>query len=313
MKKTYGFAFTVISCFVASYANAITGELVAENLNERYNHTKVCSLGEPDYACSGIIIHTFDDDADSNSIWYPTTQGIERGVVSFSWLRNDINIYKEDDGDNGSIWGDQYAAGIMFTTSNQAILNNKTPPNIFCSYGVNGETKSRENFGCSMNAPNETIPNPDNYSSCYPLGINTAQQLVDKYFINKEGVYGYGDLDQCSFSSSRAEFLEAMKVGPLAREYSYTRNNEIVLKEWSNVPINKIPLNAIFHTVNYKAMDNIGLGLAQGAQNKYFEQTGEFMPIITVDMQVIRNGKPAEVVSPFIYNPEVQVVPEPIQ
>lgn len=302
-------SLSIISCLsLSAYGNDIVGEETAVDLNYRYNRTDECSYNRPAYACSGIIIHTQDDDALN---WYPSESGIDRGVVSFSWLRNDINTYREGD-TSGSIWGENFVYGIIFETSNESLLSGNTPAEIYCAYGTNGDTKTRDNNGCAMLSPNETIPNedPDDYSSCYPLGIYTSEELVTKYFINLEGVYGLGTLDQCSFSADKEQFMQAMNVGPLALPYMNInlRNNEIVVKEWSSVSAENIPLNAFFYTINYIGSSSISLQAAQALQSDYFELTGIFKPIISVDMNVIRNGYPEELVEPFIYNPEDQVV-----
>ncbi|WP_180766342.1 hypothetical protein, partial [Vibrio parahaemolyticus] len=290
------------------HANNIIGEEVAIDLNYRYNRTNECSYNRPDYACSGVIIHTQDDDAVD---WYPSESGVTRGVVSFSWLRNDINTYREGDS-LGSIWGEDFVYGIIFHDSEEALLSGKVPAEIYCAYGTNGDTKSRENNGCGMNLPNETIPNedPNDYSSCYPLGVYTSEDLVTKFFINQEGFYGQGGLDQCSFSASKEQFMQAMNVGPLALPYMNTpsRNNEIVIKEWSSISADNIPLNAFFYTINYIGDPLVSLQRAQELQNNYFELTGIFKPIISVDMNVIRNGYPEQIVEPFIYNPEDQII-----
>lgn len=281
----------------------------AYDLNYRYNNYNECSVGA-EYNCSGIIIHTFDDDA---QIWYPSNSGIERGVVSFSWLRNDINIYRQGDAD-GSIYGNSNIAGMIFNTTETALINEKEPAIIYCSYGINGETKIRDNYGCAMNPPNETTPNPNpnDYSSCSPLGILTAEQLVDRYYINKEGFYEIGDLDQCSFSGNGSEFSEAMRVGPLLRTLgefdTSARNNEIVIKEWSSVNIKNIPLNAFYYTTNYKPGEQNALNNVRSLQEEYYNLTGFFIPIIEIDMSIVRNSTPTDYVEPFIYNSEDQAI-----
>lgn len=311
MMKYSSFLLVSLSSIVMiNSAYASLGEETATALNSHYNRTQECSFGEPAYACSGVLIHTFDKEAkESRNGWMPTPSGVEKGRVSFSWLRNDINIYHEDDS-LGSIYpgeGD-ITAGLIFETTNRAIIYGNIPSEIYCAYGVNGETKSRNDFGCSMNLPNVTIPNENNYSSCQPLGVNKAEQLVEKYFINKEGIYQTGSIDQCSFSSDKSEFIEAMRVGPLAREYMLTplRNNEVVLKEWSEVSDIEVPISAFFYTLNYLGSSELGKQQAQTIQLEYFETTGEIKPIIAVDMHIIKEGNTTKIVEPFIYIPEDQ-------
>lgn len=199
MKKTIISSALLSVCSFSVFADI--GSDTANDLNYRYNDYSQCTNGSPAYDCSGVMIHTFDSGA---QYWYPTEEGVERGFVSFSWLRNDINIYREGDV-NGSIYGDYNVSGMIFSTTENSLLNEKEPAIVYCSYGFNGNTNSRSDNGCSMNAPNETIPNPEpeDYSSCYPLGILTAEQLVEKYFINKEGFYQMGEIDQCSFSGKK--------------------------------------------------------------------------------------------------------------
>lgn len=284
----------------------------ADDLNHRYNFYDECSYGSRAYDCSGIMIHTFDNDANS---WYPSESGIRRGSVSFSWLRNDINIYKEGD-ELGSIYGGYEVSGIIFHTTERALISNKIPSEIYCAYGINGSTQIRENYGCAMSQPNETIPNPEpgNYSSCSPLGILTSKQLVDKYFINKEGYFENGLIDQCSFSASRDEFMEAMNVGPLVREYldNPIRNNEIVLKEWSSVNYEDIPLNAFFYTTHYQDGETNALNKIKSLQEEYYNLTGIFIPIIEINMSIIRNSTSSDSPEPFIYNPEDQSISPPL-
>lgn len=298
---------------IALSANSVAGigADTAADLNYRYNSYDECQYSGKAYDCTGIMIHTFDTDAQS---WYPTDAGIDRGVVSFSWLRNDINIYKEGDY-LGSIYGDNKVSGIIFYTTERALISEKEPAVIYCSYGANGESKSRSNYGCAMNKPNETIPNPnpDDYSSCYPLGIFTAEQLVEKYFINKEGAYEMGSFDQCSFSGEGEQFMEAMKVAPLARDYMVTpaRNNEIIVKEWSLIEDQDVPLNAFYYTTNYQSGEFEAKTKVKSLQEEYYNLTGLFIPIIEIDMSIIRNSTSTDTPKPFIYNPEDQSILPP--
>lgn len=305
MRNTIIYSMLLSVCPFSVFADI--GSDTANDLNNRYNDYSQCTNGGPAYDCSGVMIHTFDSGA---QYWYPTEVGLERGFVSFSWLRNDINIYREGDV-NGSIYGDSDVSGIIFSTTEKSLINEKDPAIVYCSYGFNGNTNSRSNKGCSMNAPNETIPNPDpeDYSSCYPSGIINAEQLVDKYFINREGYYHAGEIDQCSFSGKKNQFEEAMKVGPLVQglhPLSSLRNNEIVIKEWSEVNLDKIPLNAFYYTTNYKPGESSALYKIKSMQEEYYNLTGNFIPIIEVDMSVIRNSTSTEHPEPFIYKLEDQ-------
>ncbi|HIF9375114.1 TPA: hypothetical protein ACX6RV_003007 [Photobacterium damselae] len=308
MKLIKSYCLIMISFMLSTNSFADIGIDTADDLNHRYNFYDECSYGGRAYDCSGIMIHTFDNDAES---WYPTESGIRRGSVSFSWLRNDINIYKEGD-QLGSIYGGSEISGIIFQTTERALISGKIPAEIYCAYGINGETQIRENYGCAMSRPNETIPNPEpnNNSSCSPLGILTSKQLVDKYFINKEGYFGNGLLDQCSFSANRNEFIEAMNVGPLVLDYldNPIRNNEIVLKEWSLVKDENIPLNAFFYTTHYHEGELNALNKIKFLQEQYFNLTGIFIPIIEINMNIIRNSQPSDSPKPFIYNPEDQSI-----
>lgn len=105
-----------------------------------------------------------------------------------------------------------------------------------------------------------------------------------------------------------------MKVGPLIEELesvSSLRNNEIVIKEWSAVNVDRIPLNAFFYTTNYKPGEDNALYLVQVMQEDYYNLTGIFIPIVEVDMSIIRKSISTDYSEPFVYNLEDQVIKLP--
>src|SRR5438270_9734598 len=98
----------LIILFAGSFAwsSNIYAEDMAAKLNHDWNNINRlnCKLDAPDYYCSGIIAHIFDKDSFqklsktfsssfNNVPWMPNQAGIEKGSVSFSYLRQDIPVY----------------------------------------------------------------------------------------------------------------------------------------------------------------------------------------------------------------------------
>jgi hypothetical protein len=293
-----GFFFLFLS--FSSNAIAIPPEDVAKNLNNRFNSKGEECSGLPAYACSGILIHTNDPAAGGPTGIVVSEHGKERGTVSFSFLRKDLRIELPY---YYPIWGFSNFSGIIMSDN---VYNINLP--LVCMYALDADSDSRGGTGCGRPSVNEKASKASDYSYCKEDGILTAEQLVETFYQNKD-TYD----DACSWSANdTASFNEWVRIPSLIQnlDLSYVYSNtEVLLKEWSELPQNEVPLEAYYYAVNYKGSNDLtNRSSAQRLQDEYNKAYGKFIPVIKIDMDTFLNGDVNTRLEPFIYDPNDQVV-----
>lgn len=244
-----------------------------------------CKPDDPDYYCSGIIAHVFDNDSllhISNSYpWMPSDKGITKGSVSFSYLRQDISpgsFYPLYDGD--------IAAGYIFEPN--ARLTGSKQYELLCDYPQNGDTDWRPaSKGCGPYHKISTHSPTNDLSTCNSVGVYTSDDYVRNVVLYREQC--------CSAASDQTGFtmmLETIKKIKAAKYFSLDWN-ELVIQEWSNKENKDVPIEAFFYEVINNIPDASGKAKADSAAQSYHEVTGMDVPVVAVDVDKLISGNDA--------------------
>ncbi|MBV6752186.1 hypothetical protein KV580_17855 [Pseudomonas chlororaphis] len=247
------------------------GDQVASRLNARYTNTAAtCPDGRASYYCNGVLIRITDASSDFRA-WNPSPGSIERNGVSFSYMRADVPLPR-------LAWS-KHQGLIM----KELAAPTAHPLELRCSYPYDGATFYRSN-SCNQHsgAPNVSRP-------CDEQGITTAAQWL-AYFNGLTSKH-----TGCSFGPGPIPFDVSLQARALLSASYLNEQNEVIIADWGqNIPT-QIPLEAFFYTLGSTA-----LPAAQFFQHDYFEQTGNFLPIVRVNLAPAA-GEPV-----FSYAPEDQ-------
>ncbi|WP_207865923.1 hypothetical protein [Pseudomonas sp. 58(2021)] len=252
------------------------GYQVADKLNARYaDTTPACRGNTPAYDCNGVLIRVTSASPNYHA-WNPSLGSVERNGVAFSYVREDVGT-----------------KSFLYSKSQGLILKEMAAPTGFpltvrCAYPFDAATDTRSD-SC-----NEYMALPIS-KPCLELGvIDIATWLV--YYDQLNGVYGH----HCSFGPNQSEFAMSVDVRSHLPDPGMRRlHNEVIIAAWpQNIP-RQLPIQAFFYT------NETALTSARFFQRDYFQQTGQFMPIVRVDLSA-SDGRV------FVYDPQAQIAQSPI-
>jgi hypothetical protein len=248
------------------------GDQVASRLNARYANTAaICPDGRASYYCNGVLIRTTDASLDFRA-WNPSPGSRERDGVSFSYMRADVPLPK-------LAWS-KHQGLIM----KELAAPTAHPLELRCSYPYDGATFYRSN-SCNQHSGAPEVSRP-----CDEQGITTAEQWL--VYFNALASKHTG----CSFGPGPTAFDVSLQARTLLSASYLNEQNEVIIADWGqNIPT-RIPLEAFFYT-----LESAALPAAQFFQHDYFEQTGNFLPIVRVNLA------PAADEPVFSYAPEDQL------
>ncbi|WP_154232248.1 N-acyl homoserine lactonase [Pseudomonas syringae] len=267
-----------------------TGELVAWQITERFNETRVnCGTAtQPAFLCSGVLIR-YADFYPTYHVWDNSIEAHTKGGVSFGWLRTDsqfIELLGED--------------GYLFSPPFYAI--GKLAPEVLCSFPQTALSFLREGTGCGA------MPNFPTSEPCQSQGVTSASGWYD-HFTTSQG----GQETTCGFDVRRAlgagattafiATLEAMELYKRNHgEGVFARSNELVLAVWPDGEGRNLPLQAFWYNTawNFGAREN-----AQRNQLDFKNVTGLSVPITAI--QTLHTAEEFR----FDYLPEDQVIDIP--
>lgn len=239
------------------------------------NHTG-CASSDPDYYCSGVIAHVFDDESflhsSSTYPWMPNQAGITKGSVSFSYLRQDIPV-------NEPLYmSDVSKAGYIFAPI--ASLASSQQYTLFCDYPLNAFTDKRIDKGCGHKI---IFTNTTDLSTCKKALVFTSDQYVRR---------AHNPKTMCSASPDQAGFkmmLDTIKKLTIKIPKMYW--NELVIEEWHTRDSKDVPIEAFF----YEVINNVpqGKNAADSAAQSYHEVTGIDVPVVAVDINKLALGDDA--------------------
>lgn len=252
-------------------ARATPTEDTVNSLNANYNKVvdNCGSMNKPAFLCSGNIIR-FAKYSPSYHSWDPSSNSVRMHAVSFMYLRKDISVKLEFQGQT---------TGIIYYPS-MLKPQGKGRAEVSCAYPTDGWTGSRSD-GCGR---------VDNNKRCQDMGIYTASAWYQN-FSSAPYVDNNRQLSQCSFdmqigrqntAAAFNEDLKAIRMNP-SPSFGY---NELIIKLWpvnsENQIINpeQLPIQAFFYTNkgSYSAFMK-----AKNMQIDYAKATGVLVPVVNIN------------------------------
>ncbi|MFJ2995246.1 hypothetical protein [Pandoraea sp. NPDC087047] len=243
------------------------GIALAQHLNARFADTSVCPGGVSPYLCNGVIVRVTGYGSGFHS-WNPSPTADRLNGVSTTYMRADVHITAVAYGGG---------EGLIFAPLGAPV---QTPLIARCIYPGDGATDLRADK-CGIARIPRSAP-------CAQLGITTLATWRANYDQT-------GWDQQCALGVDTAAFdlsVAARTTFPMPPLPSYEWWNELVIAPWpQNIP-GQIPLEAVMYTPESPTY----LAGARYIQNDYFNQTGQFLPIIKIDI-------PGHPQAPFSYTP----------
>jgi hypothetical protein len=288
---------------IAHASDAADMQTTVQLLNQDWNNTtrQTCQIGDPDYYCSGVIIHVFDmlslmnlvQNSPSLSMssykpWMPSQRGIQKGSVSFSYLRRDIAI-------KNSLYPGDILAGYIFIPISRLKKNHALLYNPYCEYPMNAGTNSIDNKGCgsldSFQKKNQHRITETDLGTCKALDIDTPEK-----YVHQKPPYPGAPI--CSVSPDQTGFnLMIDTIKYLKENPNVTLpNNEVVIKEWSDFSDNVVPIEAFFYIT--QDLEHKGEIAANNAAALYKDATGDTVPVVKIDIQKLDQGAADPFVAP---------------
>jgi len=264
------------------------GEQVARHLTSRYADTR-SDCGKPSmpsFLCSGVMLRGTSSDPKYH-VWDNSPASINKGGVSFSYLRADTDFKK---------LAYSYNNGYIFESYVHA--GDKIHPEILCSFPIDAATSHRSDAGCGM------YPGYAGSGPCHLKGVTTSGQWWEDYTSHPTD----RRIRQCGFDvrNSRNELggpAFAASVGARADlgAEGYETQNEIILKTWDDNLGRVLPLEAFFY------IGAAGLPVAQRNQRDLRATDGILIPIISVRLAPTQDGR-----ATFYYIASDQTEPMPV-
>jgi hypothetical protein len=283
-------------------------ERVAVGLNKRFLFAGDCK-DNPFYSCAGIMLHTLektsmmlakvngyqlsDKSCGKSSIvpWCPNEGGMNRGVVSFSFLHKDIT----------ATYGYPIFANSIGTTG--YIFNSTTLTDYaLCAYPVDAMTFSRTNCGCGpWGQPTCSDINLVT-GSCGKAEVNGPTEFFKNYINNN---HAWDIKKMCSFGPSTDQYQAFMAAAKMIINNSNNENNwnpfckpdaldkcanwnEVVIKPWFTIPYKDIPIEAFFYVKDsnnlYPNSDN-----AKSIAKKLAKEFPGDVPAVGINIDKIYN------------------------
>ncbi|MHC8393510.1 hypothetical protein ACYZT8_07565 [Pseudomonas sp. LB3P93] len=246
--------------FVSSASHAITGPEVAHLLNSRFkNTTTECAGDNPAYFCSGVLLLPSQG---PNEFWKPDAPSTALGARSVAYVRADLDTRTLTQ-KNGAVFSDQFTA-IGWGKS----------LDVLCVYPFEFPVQStRPDFGCGGTA---AAKNTQDVSSCAALGVTDAPGWLTHF-----GQQGNKPAGQCSLSSrDPAQFMASLIAHQnLDADWS-AKPTLLQVKNGDAQAPEQLPLQGLFYDVTQTG----SLLGAQKDQRDYFNATGDWLPILRMDL-----------------------------
>lgn len=266
-----------------------TTQLVA--IQARYDATPDDCGGpdEPAFLCSTVLFR-FTGDGVGYHVWNPSPTSVSMGVVSFAYLRADVNF-------GGTPWNDR--DGLIFSPA-KAPDAATVHPVMLCAFPLEANTWNRSQKGCGAYA-NGAYPTG---RPCQGQGIQTAAQWMQHATNAGAPIYG----KQCGFTidgsaDPASAFLAVLQARALLPDAEFTIWNEVLVETWPQNIGASLPIEAFFYVV---LGGRSGLAGAQRNQRDLLNTDGVAVPVIQITLPTAPGAK-----SSFTYTPTDQVIPLP--
>ncbi|EAB2009278.1 hypothetical protein FOI36_02120 [Salmonella enterica] len=270
------------------------GRTVANLMTFTFNNSSGACSDEPLYECRGLMVSAFENDQHHPDPLYWARSGDEINKLSMTF------IYKDNKsllfGTGGFVmWPEDYVDSTL------SHYGTPLKPVYRCAYPFDGETGGtfdvpeitgdRSDHGCG-----ERFGDPDT-AKCRSLGITSVEQWWDKY---KDDVAG----PSCAFDLTQSDAKQVFDITLGIRKKYQTETgtpdnammwNEVILQAWKDDTPSHVPVMAFFILDSDSASKlNAVMGKQKRAflsaspetvrtvQEKYYELTKIFVPIITI-------------------------------
>ncbi|MFJ2995796.1 hypothetical protein, partial [Pandoraea sp. NPDC087047] len=243
------------------------GIALAQRLNERFGDTSPCPRDQAAFMCNGVIVRVTGYGEGFHS-WNPSPSSITRNGVAATYMRVDAGI---------TAIAYEGGEGLIFAPFGAPV---QLPLTARCIYPTDANTDIRPDR-CGASADPLSVP-------CAQLGITTLEAWRANY--DRTDWYY-----QCALGVDTAAFnlsLAARTTLPVPQLILQEKWNELIVAPWPQDVPEQIPLEAAMYTTE---SEDFRAG-AQYIQNDYFNQTGQFLPIIKIDI-------PGHPQAPFSYTP----------
>jgi hypothetical protein len=250
-----------------------TGDDVARHLEDRYSKTAAdCGTpSQPSFLCNGVMIRGTSSEP-TYHVWENSAASIEKGGVSISYLRSDVNYNKLAYG---------YNNGYILTAYFYAA--EKLHPEVLCLFPIDAGTSARTNKGCG------DYPGYAGSGPCHLQGITTATEWWTHYNSHASSRHSY----QCGFdvtdarnSAAGPAFAAGLAAMGLMGPESFREQNELILAVWGNGLGKTLPLEAFFYVAGLP-----GLTVAQRNQLDLNSTDGVWIPVIKLTLPASEGGK----------------------
>jgi len=246
----------ILTLFVLA-AQAATGPEVAQLLNTRYRNTPLdCPGNHAAYFCSGVLVSDLAGGF-SQKFWEHTPTAKTLGARSFSYLRSDLGIRTLTQ-----------TSGMVFSDPFTAISQGKTV-DVLCAYPLMANILQGL-YGCGAGG-SETDP-----GSCAAQGVTDSPGW--RVHFQQQG---QDPMRQCSLSSRiPAQFRASLLAHEQLGGSWVTQPNKLMVRNWDEGAPAQVPVQALFYDMNQAG----GLRVAQNNQRDYYKATGQWLPILRLNL-----------------------------
>ncbi|MGG7676040.1 hypothetical protein ACQ4OE_26740, partial [Pseudomonas sp. WC2] len=229
-------------------------------LNARYqSRATECVGGKPAYFCSGVLLR---GSTGTRTFWEHSEQAVQLGAQSFNYLRADLDTRVLEQ-----------ANGVIFSDGFTAIGQGK-PFEVLCAYPFAFAVQStRPDSGCGWVAAARSV---QDLGSCRALGVTDTPSWLAHF--TQEGQQAAG---QCSLSSQDpAQFMASLTAHQALDAQWAAQPTLLQIRNWSEQTPDKLPILGLFYDVN-RPQSLLG---AQKDQRDYFTATGNWLPVLRMDL-----------------------------
>ncbi|WP_123341496.1 hypothetical protein [Pseudomonas brassicacearum] len=241
---------------------AATGPEVAQLLNRNFQFTpSECAAQKPAHACSGVLAR---GSPSSGQFWQPDPVSSQLGAQSFTYLRADLGTRSL-----------AQPNGVLLSDGFTAISQGKRL-DVLCAYPFPFTLQAnRPDFGCGWIAANATAATADS-SSCAAQGVSDAQGWLEHFRRQNQQPTA-----QCSLSSQEPEPFKASLVAHEGLDSTWSvQPMQVQVGNWDASAPKQMPMLGLFYDVTQA-------GALLGAlkdQRDYFNATGDWLPILRMDL-----------------------------
>lgn len=275
MKKPQRWAVSLLALAMpASDLMAASCTDTAKALTRQYEDTRDnCGKStSPAFLCNGVIFRATVPSDDYNS-WDPSPNAVKSGGTSFSYIRKDAKFSRLVRYENNGY--------ILFPVLD--VPAGKSTYNVLCSFPMDGGTDAREDKGCGAWARSKPAGLGAPCYSRQPDRITTGQEWADHYKADVNG----DNRRECGFdvrdnlNSHAVDNFNASLSAQRRTPEAFRKQNELRLDTWkTTTPAAELPIQAFFYLPEPKG----GREDAQFDQQRYFESTGVWVPIIAMTL-----------------------------